>query len=440
MRPHIGQIVLVDPEDKLEIRDKESYLGTVLKVDRYKSTILIRDGDKKITVSNKYLYPIEMNDDAPPCPLVERSYPRVRINERDISKLDTVMKLVESEMIELLPNMNKGKAKDLIDCVSFCKANILSVQSKLRRLISTQRETEIMSEFLDRYHQYAVEDEENDPRDITDDNNDKEPNIPSIAGAGSITKERANEFAQEMLKRLAESTMDGSIFEYEEDTVLNQKILDFMKEEWVKLGPTVSDKVKANLENAKKTMTMFMNQMVHDPKNKHLFFSSKLDEMLGYDLNMSFLIGMVSDMFNTSSIGLIKIPVLIVLDPTELIRKLRIKYKDGFTEYEDFIHTINTSDGDISDFIAKEGLKYEEVIDTKAIPIFPFDGPITPKDVKNTYNDLVESVCETIYNLTDIELGDDDEIERASIHDSVHIHLPVNIIGMMLTEGGTPNE
>ena len=58
MRPHIGQIVLVDPEDKLEIRDKESYLGTVLKVDRYKSTVLIRDGDKKVTISNKYLYPI----------------------------------------------------------------------------------------------------------------------------------------------------------------------------------------------------------------------------------------------------------------------------------------------------------------------------------------------------------------------------------------------
>ena len=91
----IGQVVVIDPNDELNIRDRAGHIGIVIeKVTNDKSLLaLYHDMDQKVTIMNKYLVPIEpVNSDLV---LVTRSFPKVHFSQQDLYNIDRCMSTIE---------------------------------------------------------------------------------------------------------------------------------------------------------------------------------------------------------------------------------------------------------------------------------------------------------------------------------------------------------
>ena len=144
-KPEVGSFVLIDPEDKLQLMDKDISIGLVCKANRYESTLSIGLGkeQKKITISNKYLVPIPKEV---PCSIVNRSYPRAHFENSDLTTIDMC--------IDLIRELTKKDSNKLE------LAGLYIIRSKIQRMMMTEIETKAVNEFWDGYYE-AVKQEAN---------------------------------------------------------------------------------------------------------------------------------------------------------------------------------------------------------------------------------------------------------------------------------------
>ena len=426
MKPKIGQVVLIDPEDKLELRDKESTVGTVLKVDRNQSTLLVQvNPEKKIVVPNKYLYKIEMDEKTPPYVIVERSLPRVRFTENDLSKLETVATLIDAMAQRLDHYIISGSDRfEMLDVCSFAKSNLLYMMSKIKRLVAGEMETEARDSFINRFHKYADDDE--DPRDIKDDT--PTPIMPD---------EKSKELAMKVIENIMKTGIGDDIGTFDEHTLLNAEIL-----KWYEKGTSgdkLYDKVATKQFMAKtmETATDLFNKNVTIEQ----LFGVRCENLVGSEHNMRNLISSMEIMFKSSTEDLINIPILIVMDPTCLIELLIKRHPNKFITYQDIIDAIKEA-GSVKALLTKENLDLPHVVKSIVVPIFPFDEELTPTKIMNEFKDIITSICVEISEHTDIELLDDDEIQDVGLDDTFILHLPVTLTSMSVKpfeEGGNHN-
>ena len=427
MRPKIGQVVLIDPEDKLELRDKESTVGTVLKVERNQSTILVQmNPEKKIVVPNKYLYAIQMDERNPPYVVVERSYPRVRFSENDINKLDTVVDLLDA-MSQRLEHFIRSdhERHEMLDVTSFAKSNVLYIMSKVKRFIAGEMETGAREVFIDRFHKYATDDE--DPRDI-------KPDITK-SKIDLVPDDASKDIAMEIAKNIMKAGMSEDIVNFDEDTVLNAEIV-----EWYKEASTGNEERDELITKQFECKTM---QTAVDIFNKNAtieeLFKDRCEYLVGSEHVMRNLIASMYMLIKSSTKEIINIPILIVMDPTCLIELLIKRHPTTILTYSDIITAINEA-GSVKALLANEKLDLPHVVKSIAVPIFPFR-KITPSDIMKLVKDVITSVCAEISNHTDIEVLDDDTIEDVGLDDVFTLHLPIALTNMSIKpfEGGTYN-
>jgi hypothetical protein len=428
MRPKIGQIVLIDPEDKLKLRDKESTVGTVLKVERNQSTILVQmNPEKKIVIPNKYLYAIQMDERNPPYVIVERSYPRVRFSENDVNKLGTVFDLLDvmSQRLEHYIRSDQEK-HEMLDVTSFAKSNVLYIMSKVKRFIAGEMETGARDVFIDRFHKYATDDE--DPRDIKPDiTNSKVDLVPEDA---------SKDIAMEIAKNIMKAGMSEDIVNFDEDTVLNAEIV-----EWYKEASTGNEERDELITKQFECKTM---QTAVDIFNKNAtieeLFKDRCEYLVGSEHIMRNLIASMYMLIKSSTKEIINIPILIVMDPTCLIEILIKRHPTKILTYSDIISAIIEA-GSVKALLANERLDLPHVVKSIAVPIFPFR-KITPSDIMKEVKDVITSVCVEISNHTDIEVLDDETIEDVGLDDVFTLHLPITLTNMSIKpfEGGAYNE
>lgn len=427
MRPKIGQVVLIDPEDKLELRDKESTVGTVLKVERNQSTILVQmNPEKKIVIPNKYLYAIQMDERNPPYVIVERSYPRVRFSENDVNKLGTVFDLLDvmSQRLEQYIRSDQEK-HEMLDVTSFAKSNVLYIMSKVKRFIAGEMETDARDVFIDRFHKYATDDE--DPRDIKPDiTNSKVDLVPEDA---------SKDIAMEIAKNIMKAGMSEDIVNFDEDTVLNAEIV-----EWYKEASSGNEEKDELITKQFECKTM---QTAVDIFNKNAtieeLFKDRCEYLVGSEHVMRNLIASMYMLIKSGTKEIINIPILIVMDPTCLIEILIQRHPAKILTYSDIITAINEA-GSVKALLANEKLDLPHVVKSIAVPIFPFK-KITPSDIMKLVKDVITSVCVEISNHTDIEVLDDDTIEDVGLDDVFTLHLPIALTNMSIKpfEGGAYN-
>lgn len=427
MRPKIGQVVLIDPEDKLELRDKESTIGTVIKVERNQSTLLISiNPEKKITVPNKYLYKIEMDETNPPYVIVERTLPRVRFTQNDLNKLDTVTRLIDHmsrRLAELVPSNEKT---EMLDVCAFAKSNMLYTMSKINRLISGELETEARDMFISRFHKYAEDDE--DPRDI------KDNDVPK---AKLIPEEVSEDFAREIVNRFVKSAEEEDVGKFDEDTVFNSNILKWTKEASGgsdMLTRIIMDQFKAKIHS---TATDVFNKT----ETIEQLFGEKCEELIGREHNMRELISAMEIIFKSSTKSIINIPILIVMDPLDLIKILIKRHPKEFITYQDLISFVSEA-GSVKELLKNEELRLTNVVKSIAVPIFPFDEEVTPTTIISILKDTITAICTEVSEHTDIEILDDDEMEDVGLDDTFMLHLPIQITTMAVKpfEGEDRNE
>lgn len=427
MRPKIGQVVLIDPEDKLELRDKESTVGTVIKVERNQSTLLTSiNPEKKITVPNKYLYKIEMDETNPPYVIVERTLPRVRFTQNDLNKLDTVTKLIEHLSNRLAEFVHSNEKNDMLDVCAFAKSNMLYTMSKINRLISGEMETEARDMFINRFHKYAGDDE--DPRDI------KDTDVPKTK---LVSEEVPEEFAREIVNRFVKSAEEEDIGKFDEDTVFNSDILKWTKEssgENVMLTRIIMDQFKAKIHST--SIDVFNKRETIEQ-----LFDEKCEELVGKEHNMRELISAMEIIFKSSTKSIINIPILIVMDPLDLIKTLIERHPTKIMTYQDLISFISEV-GSVKEILDAEGLHLPDVVKSIAVPIFPFNDEVTPTSIISILKDTITAICTEVSEHTDIEILDDDEIEDVGLDDTFMLHLPLQITTMAVKpfEGEDKNE
>lgn len=428
MRPKIGQVVLIDPEDKLELRDKESTVGTVIKVERNQSTLLISiNPEKKITVPNKYLYKIEMDETNPPYVIVERTLPRVRFTQNDLNKLDTVTKLLDHLSNRLADFVPSNEKSEMLDVCAFAKSNMLYTMSKINRLISGELETEARDMFLNRFHKYAEDDE--DPRDI------KDTDVPKTK---LVSEEVPEEFAREIVNRFVKSAEEEDIGKFDEDTVFNSDILKWTKESSGgnndMLTRIIMDQFKAKIHST--SIDVFNKRETIEQ-----LFDEKCEELVGKEHNMRELISDMEIIFKSSTKSIINIPILIVMDPLELIKVLIERHPTKIITYQDIISFIGEV-GSVKEILDTEGLHLPDVVKSIAVPIFPFNDEVTPTSIISILKDTITAICTEVSEHTDIEILDDDEIEDVGLDDTFMLHLPIQITTMAVKpfEGEDRNE
>ena len=427
MRPKIGQVVLIDPEDKLELRDKESTIGTVVKVERNQSTLLISiNPEKKITVPNKYLYKIEMDETNPPYVIVERTLPRVRFTQNDLNKLDTVTRLIDhmsNRLADLVPSNEKS---EMLDVCAFAKSNMLYTMSKINRLISGEMETEARDMFISRFHKYAEDDV--DPRDIKDNDVPKTKLIP---------EEVSEDFAREIVNRFVKSAEEEDVGKFDEDTVFNSNILKWTKEASGgsdMLTRIIMDQFKAKIHS---TATDVFNKT----ETIEQLFGEKCEELIGREHNMRELVSAMEIIFKSSTKSIINIPILIVMDPLDLIKILIKRHPKEFITYQDLISFVSEA-GSVKELLKNEELRLTNVVKSIAVPIFPFDEEVTPTSIISILKDTITAICTEVSKHTDIEILDDDEMEDVGLDDTFMLHLPIQITTMAVKpfEGEDRNE
>ena len=427
MRPKIGQVVLIDPEDKLELRDKESTVGTVIKVERNQSTLLISiNPEKKITVPNKYLYKIEMDETNPPYVIVERTLPRVRFTQNDLNKLDTVTKLLDHLSNRLADFVPSNEKSEMLDVCAFAKSNMLYTMSKINRLISGELETEARDMFINRFHKYAEDDE--DPRDI------KDTDIPK---AKLVSEEVPEEFAREIVNRFVKSAEEEDIGKFDEDTVFNTDILKWTKESSGgndMLTRIIMDQFKVKIHST-------TDEVFNKRETIEQLFDEKCEELVGREHNMRELISAMKIIFKSSTKSIINIPILIVMDPLDLIKTLIERHPTKIITYQDIISFIGEV-GSVKEILDAEGLHLPDVVKSIAVPIFPFNDEVTPTSIINILKDTITTICTEVSEHTDIEILDDDEIEDVGLDDTFMLHLPIQITTMAVKpfEGEDRNE
>lgn len=414
MRPKIGQVVLIDPEDKLELRDKESTVGTVIKVERNQSTLLISiNPEKKITVPNKYLYKIEMDETNPPYVIVERTLPRVRFTQNDLNKLDTVTKLLDHLSNRLADFVPSNEKSEMLDVCAFAKSNMLYTMSKINRLISGELETEARDMFINRFHKYAEDDE--DPRDI------KDTDIPK-------TKLVLEEVPEEIVNRFVKSAEEEDIGKFDEDTVFNTDILKWTKESSGgndMLTRIIMDQFKVKIHST-------ADEVFNKRETIEQLFDEKCEELVGREHNMRELISAMKIIFKSSTKSIINIPILIVMDPLDLIKTLIERHPTKIITYQDIISFIGEV-GSVKEILDAEGLHLPDVVKSIAVPIFPFNDEVTPTSIINILKDTITTICTEVSEHTDIEILDDDEIEDVGLDDTFMLHLPIQITTMAVS-------
>lgn len=414
MRPKIGQVVLIDPEDKLELRDKESTVGTVIKVERNQSTLLISiNPEKKITVPNKYLYKIEMDETNPPYVIVERTLPRVRFTQNDLNKLDTVTKLLDHLSNRLADFVPSNEKSEMLDVCAFAKSNMLYTMSKINRLISGELETEARDMFINRFHKYAEDDE--DPRDI------KDTDIPK-------TKLVLEEVPEEIVNRFVKSAEEEDIGKFDEDTVFNTDILKWTKESSGgndMLTRIIMDQFKVKIHST-------ADEVFNKRETIEQLFDEKCEELVGREHNMRELISAMKIIFKSSTKSIINIPILIVMDPLDLIKTLIERHPTKIITYQDIISFIGEV-GSVKEILDAEGLHLPDVVKSIAVPIFPFNDEVTPTSIINILKDTITTICTEVSEHTDIEILDDDEIEDVGLDDTFMLHLPIQITTMSVS-------
>lgn len=421
MRPKIGQVVLIDPEDKLELRDKESTVGTVIKVERNQSTLLTSiNPEKKITVPNKYLYKIEMDETNPPYVIVERTLPRVRFTQNDLNKLDTVTKLIEHLSNRLADFVPSNEKSEMLDVCAFAKSNMLYTMSKINRLISGEMETEARDMFINRFHKYAEDDE--DPRDI-------KPN--DTPNTKLVPEEVSEDFAREIVNRFCKSAEEEDIGKFDEDTVFNSDILKWTKEASNgndMLTRIVMDQFKAKIHST--SIDVFNKRETIEQ-----LFDEKCEELVGKEHNMRELISAMEIIFKSSTKSIINIPILIVMDPLDLIKTLIERHPTKIMTYQDLISFISEV-GSVEEILDAEGLHLPDVVKSIAVPIFPFNDEVTPTSIISILKDTITAICTEVSEHTDIEILDDDEIEDVGLDDTFMLHLPIQITTMAVKPFG----
>lgn len=410
MRPKIGQIVLIDPEDKLELRDKDSTIGTVLKVERGQSTVLVRMNpeEKKIVVPNKYLYPVEMNEKTTPYLIVERTQPRVRFTENDVRKLETVAELIEAMAQRLEYHLPRDQRNDMLDVASFAKTNVLYTMSKLKRLIAGGMEVEARDNFINRFARFAVYDE--DARDI------KDP---------KVVKEN-EKIAQDVVDRISKMGMSDEIGEYDEDTIFNSEILEWLKDAGT--GNKERDKTIINLFKTKTTETV--RGLHNNNYTKEELYKERVNALSGIQCRFRDIISPIEIILKSSTKEIINIPILILMDPTKLIKTLVEKYPSEYLTYQDFINAFNEA-GSVSNLLSNERLDLTQMVDSVVMPIFPFE-EVTAGSIMNLIKDMITTVCVKISEMTDIEILDDDSIEDVDLDEYFMLHLPIVITTMAI--------
>lgn len=430
MRPKIGQVVLIDPEDKLELRDKESTVGTVIKVERNQSTLLTSiNPEKKITVPNKYLYKIEMDETNPPYVIVERTLPRVRFTQNDLNKLDTVTKLIEhlsNRLAEFVPSNEKN---DMLDVCAFAKSNMLYTMSKINRLISGELETEARDMFINRFHKYAGDDE--DQRDI------KDTDVKTDVKTKLVSEEVPEEFAREIVNRFVKSAEEEDIGKFDEDTVFNSDIL-----KWTKESSGGNDSLtKIIMEQFKRKVHSTADEVFNKRETIEQLFDEKCEELVGRQHNMRELVSAMEIIFKSSTKSIINIPILIVMDPLDFIKTLIKRHPTKIITYQDIISFIGEV-GSVEEILDAEGLHLPDVVKSIAVPIFPFDEEVTPTSIMSILKDTITAICTEVSEHTDIEILDDDEIEDVGLDDTFMLHLPLQITTMAVKpfEGEDRNE
>lgn len=427
MRPKIGQIVLIDPEDKLELRDKDSSIGTVLKVDRYQSTILVQTyPEKKIVVPNKYLYAIQMDEENPPYVMVERCYPRVRFSEVDVNKMHTVIDLLDAMTQRLKSYIESDNEKhEMIDAASFAKSNLCYIMSKVKRSIAGEMETGARDEFIDRFHKYATDDE--DPRDIKPDHGKTNLDI--------VKEDTSKETAMMIAKNMIKAEMSNDIDKFDEDTVLNADILKWYKE--ASTGNEEQDEIlRKQFES--KTMNAITGIFGKNATTEELF-RDRCEYLIGAEHNMRNLIASMNILFKSSTKEIINIPILTVMDPTCLIELLVKRRPCTILTYSDIMSAISEA-GSVKALLANEKLDLPHVVQTIAIPIFPFK-EITPSVIMDVIKYEITSICERISQYTDIEILDDETIDDVGLDDVFTLHLPIALTNISIKphKGGPYN-
>lgn len=426
MRPKIGQVVLIDPEDKLELRDKESTVGTVIKVERKQSTLLISiNPEKKITVPNKYLYKIEMDETNPSYVIVERTLPRARFTQNDLDKLDTAAKLIEhlsNRLADFVPSNEKSK---MLDVCAFVKSNMLYTMSKINRLISGELETEARDMFINRFHKYA---EDEDPRDI------KDTDVPKTK---LVSEEVPEGFAREIVNRFVKSAEEEDIGKFDEDTVFNSDILKWTKE--ASGGNDMHTRIIMDQFKAKIHSTA--TEVFNKTETIEQLFGDKCEDLVGKEHNMRELISAMEIIFKSSTKSIINIPILIVMDPLDFIKILIERHPKEFITYQDLISFI-TEAGSVKELLKNEELRLTNVVKSVAVPIFPFDEEVTPTSIISILKDTITAICTEVSEHTDIEILDDDEMEDVGLDDTFMLHLPIQITTMAVKpfEGEDRNE
>lgn len=427
MRPKIGQVVLIDPEDKLELRDKESTVGTVIKVERNQSTLLTSiNPEKKITVPNKYLYKIEMDETNPPYVIVERTLPRVRFTQNDLDKLDTVTRLIDHMSRRLADLVPSNEKTEMLDVCAFAKSNMLYTMSKIKRLISGEMETEARDTFISRFHKYAEDDE--DPRDI------KDNDVPK---AKLVPEEVSEDFAREIVNRFVKSAEEEDIGKFDEDTVFNSDILKWTKEASGgndMLTRIIMDQFKAKIHS---TATDVFNKT----ETIEQLFDEKCEELIGREHNMRELVSAMEIIFKSSTKSIINIPILIIMDPLDFIKILIKRHPKEFITYQDFISFVSEA-GSVKELLKNEELRLTNVVKSIAVPIFPFDEEVTPTTIISILKDTITAICTEVSEHTDIEILDDDEMVDVGLDDTRMLHLPIQITTMAVKpfEGEDRNE
>lgn len=318
----LGQMVVIDPNDELGIRNKVGHLGIVVeRVTPEKSVVVpYYEQDTKMTIMNKFLIPVDRaNDDLI---VVQRSYPKVHFTIKDIDNIDHLINIADT--------------LDIDDFIKFLFGSTLKIiKSKIQRSLIDIKDLEAFDNFWNNYGRNTV------PKEKPD-----------------LEEEEVDDDTYEKYKKIASPTNTKLAREDERTYVIEGKKPNAYKD---------TDKIKMNLTDAvekvrQKTIEEYfdgddqtsdvdLNYLV-EHMYKYIMNEDTLEDLRRipipaipdvkmtierglYYLNTEVLANGIMDMINSSTDRLFNVPILGMIDPIKFDKE----YKESGKSIEEFMES-----------------------------------------------------------------------------------------------------